>query len=517
VLATASSLLRAFDTQHHGHLDITIRGLGDIGDKAQQLLAYTGIARRVGFHTPPRLILADGVFDPLVQHLGLGSTLGEAIESHGPDDYASLQATFLDGETPWLIRNAFGLLLLPWKHDHLAVRSSGAADARGSGTYLTKFVKGSYAVPDALMEVLASAFHPDAYLIRARTGSPPTMGVIIEPVIGQRLEQPLTARVAFAPILSGFGYTSTSNGEAQIGVYPGLGGGVEAADVTRLTRSLYEEFGDPLWAFEDGFRNEYPKLISPSRDNPAHPRLWPMLNSALLGTQYGRLSKYWKMPVLNMETGALMTLSIDRQEIIDQIYLLDLFDMLTALEVAIGTPLYVEWALAFDDGDPQFWLTQIAPIRPDVDLESWGDLSNTFLMAKEVRGTGRKTCDGILFLHDPANTEALTAFNAAHSAYMLVYSSSDTATFNRIAISAISNASAIYARQSHTSSKPPFEHWRGQLDLARIFFGVIDDDAMEWGYKEGDVEELPFGDFMPGTIEVISRQAHDRAFVRRMK
>ena len=112
------------------------------------------------------------------------------------------------------------------------LRSSAEGDARGTGTYKSAYTEnGLPIVRKTLQNVLSSYFSQDAIAFRRDANTGEGFAIIIEPMIGQKIDN-----WCFAPVLSGFGYTSTSRGEGYISAVPGLGGGVESKDIEKITK-----------------------------------------------------------------------------------------------------------------------------------------------------------------------------------------------------------------------------------------------------------------------------------------
>ena len=88
-----------------------------------------------------------------------------------------------------------------------------------------------------LQNVLASYFSQDAIAFRRDANTGEGFAIIVEPIIGQNIGD-----WCFAPVLSGFGYTSTSRGDGYVSVVPGLGGGVDTKEVEKISRMDLQKF-----------------------------------------------------------------------------------------------------------------------------------------------------------------------------------------------------------------------------------------------------------------------------------
>lgn len=250
--------------------DIKIIGDGNIGEKARQLVEKTPTLRSIGFHTPTRIVLAEGFFDGFLQRNEFGVSLSEAEQIQNVENKVR-NGTFSlnDFSTIQTITESS-------ENTPLVIRSSAEGDARGTGIYKSEFSHpGVRFVRKAIQKVLASYFSADARTFRqdAKTGE--GFGIIIEPLIGQQLDR---YEYFFAPVLSGFGYTSTSQGESFVNVVPGIGGGVETRNGERLLKSVMERFDGSLQKYIDCQRDQVTYGIAVSK------------HSALLRTLNGRYS-----------------------------------------------------------------------------------------------------------------------------------------------------------------------------------------------------------------------------------
>lgn len=544
---------RTLRFQRYEGRDLTRIGEGELGAKADGFVAHTEDLRAVGFRTVPRFVLVEGHFDPLVRGLGLGDSLRDAVARHRVTDYRQLREAITAARYPRLQAGLLGTLFRPWKSRPLAVRSSGAADARGSATYLSRMVTGAAGIIPALLEVIASNFTPDAYVIRQTAGGQGEMGVIIEPIVGTWFDghHYVNGRrpTYFGPMLSGFAYTSTAQGPAEIGVVPGLGGGVEQRDVERMTRAQFLEYATDS---QYGGSDSAPTLFA-YRHGVGMAMLGdctiPYRDSALLGARDGQALLRVQMPLLNLDVGRMSALSMNFDgpfRPLDDLSFLPLFDMLEALERRLGAPQYLEWALnlerdAAGDVRPQWYANQIAATAPHLDLAEWGDLSRAIGWAHTVKGVGRRRCNGLALVMSLDDIERLRAFDGTHQDYILVYNSllmvGGRGLSNPMGLEDIRNAAAVYEIPFHQHGARPEEHWGGKIELSGKWFGVMDpeaaprraDETFADAYEEaaGAAYELPDWlarlvpamqqvdglRFYPRLIDVISRPAQNRAYL----
>ena len=456
-------------------LDVTVVGRGEVGDKARQLIEKTAWLRAMGFATPPRYVLAEGFFDGFFRENGLGADLRSA--GAGPDVVQRiLDGTFSRAESAIIAQlSAF------FPGAALAVRSSAKGDARGTGTYESKFCgSDSERLTKALRTVLASYFSPGAVVFRRQAATGEGFAVIIEPVVGEMLSREEDDS-SFGPVLSGTGYTSTSRGEGYVKVVPGLGGGVDSRKAEVLMRSKLLPAGGMLGEY---IVEEHDRILTHSSYGGS------FRHSSLLRTD--TRSRHWdeenphpfSAQVLEQDEGRWYLISerevVYKKELelsIDDLQMLPLFELMRELEARFGRPQYFEWALTFPNGQPRWWITQIADVDPKLDLMEFGDLGRAVYMGHSVIGAGEKRCKGIAFCWDPNDVAELARFNETHQDYLCLYSSRLTTSFlegviRRIGLEDISNASVLLEIQDAGHSSDPLSHFGGALDMTRKFFAV---------------------------------------------
>lgn len=196
-----------------------------VGDKARELIVKENSILEAGFNLPRTDCLSQEFFNSFFRSLGLGSGSDWAEVSFSPDlvsrvkraDVSSLDLGFIEG----VVKKNEGLPLV--------VRSSALGDSRGTGVYSSEISKPDVvSVAEKIKLVLASYFSRDAFEFRRVADIGPGFGVMVQPLIGNVIEEDLFGDVyrnSFTPFLSGFGYTSTSQGEGYVAVVPGFGGG----------------------------------------------------------------------------------------------------------------------------------------------------------------------------------------------------------------------------------------------------------------------------------------------------
>lgn len=447
--------------------DIEIIGNGNIGDKARQLVEKTPKLKDIGFYVPRRTVLAEDYFDGFFQRNGLGENLRsvEIVED--------LEAKIRSGS---LTREEFQALQgvsSSYGNSPLAVRSSAEGDSRGTGTYKSEFTENQIGhLRKSVQKVLASYFSEDAVAFRrdAKTGD--GFGVLVEPIIGQDIDW------CFAPVLSGFGYTSTSRGDGYVNIVPGLGGGVDTRDGERITEDVLKQFGGNL---EDYLHEERSSMFSmfggKTKRNSALLRTdssWSF-DRSYSGNAYHAPNRWNRGDVcrtsLNFEEAEL-------DNAFRELNLNPLFEMMKRMEDNFGKPQYFEWAMTLENRKPKYWITQIADVNKKLDTMDFEDLGDIIFMGHTVTGTGAKECYKIANCWNPDDVGPLYDFNQNHRDYVLLFSSRLTTCGNKyLHYSAFNNASVFIEIQDARHTGDPVAHLGGQLDMTGKLFGVLDYDA----------------------------------------
>lgn len=443
--------------------DFTIVGQGNIGEKARQLMNKTPALKDIGFNVHRRTILSEGYFDRFFQRNGLGANLREVADDSSVVD--RIKAGFLPFEDFAALRRtclSYGLQV------PIIIRSSAEGDARGTGTYASELSENNpQLVRKALQKVLSSYFSESAIAFRrdAKTGE--GFGVIIEPVAGQEqtriYEDGAGSTKFFAPILSGFGYTSTLQGEGYISAVPGLGGGVDSKEGLQLTRKFLAEADGNLINYLLNLRtNQWKrdKLLLRKETN----------------------GKVYAFPRYNRRGDvAYQSMDLYRNNNFGDLNMFSVFGMMSEMETVFGKPQYFEWAMTIESGEPKYWILQIADVNKKVDNFEFGNFGQVLFMAHTVTGSGMRNCGKIVQCWNIQDIPALNLFNKENEGYVLMYSSRLTTSVNRsgnLRYADFSNAGVFLEIQDALhSSRSPVAHLGGQLELAGKLFGVLDNGA----------------------------------------
>lgn len=489
--------------------EIEVIGNGNIGDKARQLVEKTPKLREIGFYTPRRTVLAEDYFDGFFQRNGLGANLRsvEVIEN--------LEAKIRNGS---LTREEFETLQRAsssYGKSPLAVRSSAEGDSRGTGTYKSEFTENQVGqVRKSVQIVLASYFSEDAIAFRRDAETGEGFGVMIEPIIGQEIDW------CFAPVLSGFGYTSTSRGDGYINIVPGLGGGVDTRDGERITESTIRQFNgrledyiqterDAMFSYFDAKVKRKSALLRTDSD-------WSF-DRSYTGKAYHAPNRYNKGHVsrtsLNFEEAGL-------DDALRELNLNPLFEMMKRMEDAFGKPHYFEWAMTIESGKPKYWITQIADISKRLDIMDFEDLGDIIFMGHTVTGTGAKECYKIANCWNPTDVDPLYQFNQQNQNYVLLYSSrlitAALGGIRQLRYGDFSNASVFLEIQDARHTGDPVAHLGGQLDLTGKLFGILDYDAEippQWDkFQSKEVDESGIRVYQ-GKVKAVASERQNKIVV----
>lgn len=444
---------------------IEIVGNGNIGEKARQLLEKMSSLAKIGFSAPRRTVLAEGYFDGFFQRNGLGANLRSVEISE------DLEAKIKNGSLTSEELEVLKTVILSYRKKPLVIRSSGEGDARGTGIYNSEFTVNSLEwVTESLQSVLASYFSTAATTFRMDANREEGFAVIVEPMIGQKI------RSFFAPLLSGFGYTSTSRGEGYINIVPFLCGGVDSSYGERLTENILKGFNGSLARYRDSAREDARVTLKTrlTRESGLLGTCNPDFSSmnSCYGKVFVRGSADTRGKVLN-ETSRLEG---EIKRVFDEVDLLPLFEMMKRMEDAFGRPQYFEWAMTTSKGKPKYWMLQIADVDKKLDVLDFGDLGEVLFSGHSVTGSGIKECDKIAYCIDYWQIESLRKFNQRNNDYVLLYSGKLTkgAPVAEMNYEHYSNASVFIESPDSFHDEEPIDHLRGQMDLTGKLFAILD-------------------------------------------
>lgn len=466
-----------------------IIGEGNIGDKARQLMAKTPELRDIGFYAPKRLVLAEGFFDGFFQKNNLGINLSSTEIC---DDLESkIRRGGLTKEEFQILQrvvSAFGDV-------PLLERSSAEGDSRGTGIYESVCTNNRIGeVIKGIRKVLASYFSEDAILFRkdAKTGD--GFAIMVENVAGQRLGK------FFSPVLSGFGYTSTSWGEGYVNIVPGLFGGVESQEGERITRTSFSECGPTLadYLLKSNRKGKKPDamIFKTERGNPL----------GLVFTQNGIERHYIPLP---SDVGrAYYLLGLE-----------ELFDKMQLMEKSFKKPQYFEFALSIDDGEPKYWIVQVADVNKKLDVFDFYNGKGVLFSADNVTGSGIRECKDIVICYNPHQVPLLGELNKRKKKYVLYYSSRLTTKVyggisERLSYRHFSNASVLIEEQDAAHTGSPVDHLGGASAVTGKLLGVFNFDLhpkdLEKFYGRSRGEEGQGLGIYHGKVRVVASEKQQR-------
>jgi len=355
----------------------------------------------------------------------------------------------------------------------LAVRSSGPGDARGTGTYETVFTDNKVGeLRKGIQRVLISYFSESALAFRHDAQAGDGFGRIIEPIIGQALEYPPNG---IAPVLSGYGYTSTLRGEGFVNMVPGLGGGVDTRYGERITESAMREFNSlTSYVYHSNERDStsFPgsresSLLMSVREHEMYFNWYGQIYSSASAMNKGRI------------ISTILDFKNDAQVMIELTKFGRLYSMMNMIERAFGKPQYFEWAATINGMEAQYWILQIADVEKKIERLDFGDYEDVVMMAHTVTSSGEIECEKIAVCTLYGHIPALHEFNQHNSGYLLLYSSDVVDRYARragfkISYSDFSNAAAFIEQQQGPHGGKPIDHLGTQLELTGKLFGVLD-------------------------------------------
>ncbi len=440
--------------------DALVSGQRTVGDKARELERKHRVITEAGFRVAPMYMLAEGFFDAFFRANGLGRDLRSVRPSEDFWDHI-LQGRFTT-EQHAIIDMISGM----FNPRPLAVRSSAAGDSRGTNTYATGFTKNTPArLERTIREVLASYFTEKAQIFRRLSRSGEEMGIFIQPVIGQWLDK---SREDFAPVLSGYGYTTGPGGEPVIYIEWGLSGAVSSDSAECIPQRVIEGW---KWSLKRYVETENSRLGESA------------LRSNLLGfaPPWGDIVSIAVLsrPGYGVHENHLCPEAFFGSRYAD-FSLEPLFSGLTRLEARLGSRQYVEFAITVPPAGPQCWITQVAEVSEKTDWVVFEDSKNALFACDQVTGAGERICDGAVIcdVGDDGRRalEALRRYNRGHENYLLFFSG-QFLTDNLLDLTHFSNAPVLIDMNDYPHTGPISGHFRGLADVLGKFLARLKRDS----------------------------------------
>ena len=489
---------------------VRIIGNGKIGDKAKQLIEKSDAINSAGLYMPKKVILSEDCFDNFFIKNRFGKSFQEVFDEKYLDDSIKKGTVSRD-----LLKN-IKEINSEFEKIPLVVRSSAGGDSRGTGIYLSEVARNDiFDLRDSIRNVLGSYYSESAVKFREDSNSTKEFGIMVEPLIGQLLNEDF----CLAPILSGFGYTSTPKEGAYISIVPGLGGGVNSRYGEKISSRFMKEKNIPLG---DYIFEERDKMFSFICGNNYKRK------SALLKTdkdifysEKGYSGKAYFFPDESSEGGIFpTTIELDREleKDFEDLNLNVFFEKIQKLKESFENPQYFEWAMTFEKRKPKYWITQISDVNKKTDIMDFDNLEKIIFECKDVVGTGEIECKNIFNAWNPGeDVRNLYDFNQQNKNYVLLFSSRLTseATSSQLPYSHFNNASAfIEIQDCPHSSKTPAEHLLGQMDCSGKIFGVIDyTKKPNWDLFKEKTGNFKGSELYQGEVKIISSEKQDRMIV----
>lgn len=428
-----------------------------IGDKARMLRDHAAAIATAGFLTTPRVIIAHDQIDAFLRANGIEQPVGREIDIMGAQHLPPAL-----GDVSSLIRDVYG-------EGPAILRSTASKDARGTGAYSSFPVLNiPERIEEAFPRVVSTFFSYGASAWRARVGAGAECAVMIEPLVCESMTTPNGA-TAWAPCLSGMGYSRSGIGEGFIKISYGLGGGAGV----RLTRAVLDRVD---YSAQRYCEVDVGRAVS---------------------------KEFFVMAVCPQRLSGFVT---ERQNFASRylrgITLRPIVDGLAALDAQLGNPVYVEWAITRDDttGAQQNWLLQLAVVPPQDDIWEFGALDAVLLEATDVRRGRDLDLEAIVVVHHKSELEALAAFNATHSAYLLIYGPEVMGSLGfheecPLTFHHISNAAMLMFSPVRSEHRQWEEHLRGLAEEAGIMIGLgqlakDDSDKKYWARVRRNFDQV---------------------------
>jgi hypothetical protein len=417
--------------------------------------------------------------------------------------------------------NAIQTICQRYGDNPVAVRSSAAGEAGGNGVYTSIITENKTGlVAEAIKEVLASYFTQSAIDFRrdAKTGT--GMGVIIEPLIGKRVNQ------YFFPILSGFGYTSTINSEGYVNINPGFGCAVKGRYSEKITKKIIDQHGgiltkyirDELSLIKDGLKPyRLSNLLQQFSDGTAHGHGEAFKFSDGTAHGHGEILKilsnsYHK----NIEPAVSIATSNDFYEALNDNFG-KIFQMMAETEQRFSSPQYFEFAITYDSGKSNFWIIQIADVTDsdkEINYIDFGKTDQTLIEAHSVAGSGTRNISKTVFCFTEKDVDQLLSFNQRNTDYMLVCSSKLIADENAglHTYEYFSNASVVLQISDSIHAGPAIGHYAGTLAKTGKIFGVFGNKGQGYESIKPNTKEQSL-DVYNGNLTIRASSRQNRLIV----
>lgn len=425
--------------------NLEIMGGQILGEKAEMLQAHEPAIKEVGLEIPPTIVIAS----ECVQ-----AELSEGLNAVTAENVRKASEKFND--KPFLV-----------------VRSSAEGDGIGNGVYDSRFATSNPEIVTREAELVIASFsspHAKDFRRQARLGE--DFALMIQPVIGQRLEAS-SQYESFGPYLSGFGYTSTpSETGGYMNLVPGLGGGVDTAGGLFLTREKIDKYFDGSIFIKGSSERENLSLseileaehefllgeFDFTEHNFRHgdtfsPYEFTLGDPAIaqyLIAKNGDGKKFELMrsgslhPNINTDDESESDFCKATKNFIPE----NLMAKMQELEKKLGYPIYYEWALETQKGNMTPVIVQVAPAEKTRRYALEEDVKGSIIAeARIVDGHGTRSISKIVLVTGELDVDTLKDFNddRENEGYLVIFGSalSSNRSNYKIGFKHISNAGAI--------------------------------------------------------------------------
>jgi hypothetical protein len=436
---------------------VRIIGKGNIGEKARQLIQKGPELQKIGFKLAPMTVLAEDFFDGFFKANNIGPTL-QKIEADPAFQNMIMRGKFSEDYVQAIAKISGEFGNLP-----LAVRSSEEGTARGIGIYTTWCCNNSPAhVQLAIRKVLASYFSESAIAFRKASNHKPGFAIMIQPLIGKMIRNQV-----FAPVFSGYGYTSTIRNQGYVNIVPGLFGAGNSRVGEVIVNGSFEPHETIL---------HYIMLKSlEEKDDVNSSAIMQDIDCKMGNHMYrGYAYNYDWREVCETYLNYDHVLS----EKIDNVDLSEIFQKIKSMESEFGKPQYFEWALTIGE-NPEYWITQIADVDREVDAYDFSYIGRSILNARKILLSGERRCDRLIYCNNEAAINILNLLNKGIQNYILLYDGSLVSAGNinvmgekRLDFDKCYNASVIIENRNIHHLHDIMDHWGTKFIEAKKLFGV---------------------------------------------
>ncbi len=493
--------------------NITIIGSGSIiGSKADHLKKKEEVLTKIGFNMPKTVVLTEGFFNDFYQRSGIGNSI-----SHVSDivelERKIVDTLFIDTELEAINDFCDSLRQIKnWKYKSkvpTVVRSSAMGDSSGTGIYTSIFgASDTKLIQESIKGVLTSYHSRDAVEFRRVAKLSEGLGVILQETVGQ------TFRIgnSFAPIISGYGFSSDSQGKSKIGIVSGLGGGVMDDLVLELTRNNLDNYNGNLFkliadrSHEIDLQNRRVERELESRYGKWNLSLIRQTSKGIKGFE-GRIKK---TQILNIERGyqkrdplkfygakqfdmedqrftyGKLFLFGNQKTVFENFNFEELFNLVQRMEQELNESQYFEWAMIIERDKPVFYITQVSDFNPcnlysrevvtkerverAYQLLNNESIDNIFLRGNQTVGSGIKHTSKVIRVDSRVQWSRLDRFNAKNNDYVLSLRVNPN---NVLPFAAYSNASVILLDYRDNFGSKASSHLEGRLRESGKLFAVV--------------------------------------------